>query len=174
MIRAFISIDPPEDVVNKIKEIQDSLPNFKGKKTEVENLHLTLKFLGNIDEKTLELVKQKLRKINFRKFEAEVDSLGVFSPKFIKIIWLHIKGPEKIQSEIDVSLSDLFEKEKRFMSHMTIARVKKIENKKNFLEQLKKIKIPKIKFIVENFKLKKSTPTEEKPIYETIESYSLK
>jgi 2'-5' RNA ligase len=174
MIRAFISIDPPKKILPQIKKIQDSLPEFKGKKTELENLHLTLKFLGNLNEKTLEIIKTRLKKLNLSKFEAEIDSLGVFSQNFVRIIWLHINGAEKIQSEIDNLLSDIFEKEERFMSHMTIARVKKVKNKKSFLDELKKIKIPKIKFNVESFSLKKSILTEKKPVYETIETYFLK
>ena len=49
-MRTFISIDMPEVVRSEIEKIQDVLPEFFGKKTERDNLHLTLKFLGEIDE----------------------------------------------------------------------------------------------------------------------------
>ncbi len=45
-MRCFISIDLPEKIIQEIKKIQEELPEFIGKKTETENLHLTLKFLG--------------------------------------------------------------------------------------------------------------------------------
>lgn len=172
-IRAFISIDMPKEIQKKIEEIQDSLPGFYGKKTEPNNLHLTIKFLSHIDEKKVEVVKEKLKEIKFSKFETIIDELGFFSEKFIRIIWLHLSNTSKLQKQIDDKLKDLFEREARFMSHLTIARVKKVRNKKRFLEDLKKIKFEKIKFLVNNFKLKSSTLTEKGPIYEDIEIYNL-
>ncbi len=172
-MRTFISIDIPQEVKNQIVKIQSQLPEFQGKKTEYENLHLTLKFLGEIDEKRIEEVKKKLGEIKFNKFEVEIDSIGVFSEKFVRIVWLHLDNCEKLQKEIDKGLEDLFEKEKRFMSHLTIARVKSVYDKKEFLEGLKEIKIPKIKFVIDNFGLKKSILIGKGPIYETLEKYNL-
>ncbi len=171
-MRVFISIDIPEKVKEEIKKIQDNLPEFLGKKTEVGKLHLTLKFLGEISEEEIKEIKKRLETINFEKFKAEINSMGVFSKEFLKIIWLDIKNCDELQREIDNILSDLFLKEKRFMSHLTIARVKNVENKKDFLEKLNQIKIPKINFIVENFKLKKSLLTNQGPDYQDIEIYS--
>jgi len=172
-MRVFISIDIPEKVKEEILKIQSQLPEFSGKKTERENLHLTLKFLGEIDDRKIEMVDAKLAEIKFNKFEVEIDSIGVFSEKFIRIVWLHMTDCEKLQTEIDEKLKDLFAKEKRFMSHLTIARVKNIRNKKDFLDKLEKIKIHKINFIVDNFRLKNSILTEEGPTYKTLEKYNL-
>ena len=172
-MRTFISIDMPEVVRSEIEKIQDVLPEFFGKKTERDNLHLTLKFLGEIDEEKVKEVKEKLSEIKFSKFEVEIDSMGIFSENFFRIIWLHLKNCNELQGEIDEKLKNLFEKERRFMSHLTIARVKKIKDKKRFLNELKKIKIPKIAFQVNEFKLKKSKLTPKGPIYETLDEYAL-
>ena len=59
------------------------------------------------------------------------------------------------------------------MSHLTISRVKNVENKKEFLENLGKIKIPEIKFQVDKFYLMKSELTNKAPRYEIIEEYGL-
>lgn len=173
-MRIFISIDIPESIKNKIKEIQEQLPDFSGKKTEPGNLHLTLKFFGEVDEEKLERIKRRLSEVRFEKFETEIDSIGIFSEKFIKIIWLHLINCDKLQKDIDEKLKDLSEPEKRFMGHLTIARVKSIKDRKLFLEQLKEIKIPKVKFLVDNFRLKESVLTEKGPVYETLEEYVLK
>lgn len=173
-MRTFIAIDIPEEIKEEIIKLQEQLPEFKGKFTERENLHLTLKFLGEVDEEKIEKIKSGLRGIKSKKFEVEIDSIGFFSEKFIRIIWLHITNCEKLQKEIDNSLGGLFEKEKRFMSHLTIVRVKTVRDKKNFINALNKIKIPSIKFKVSSFELKKSILTEEGPVYETVESYTLK
>jgi 2'-5' RNA ligase len=50
-------------------------------------------------------------------------------------------------------------------------RVKYLKNKNYFLGELKKIKLPLLKFRVDSFKLKKSTLTPEGPIYEILEEY---
>ena len=172
-MRTFISIDISEEVKQEIIKIQSQLPDFSGKKTESENLHLTLKFLGEIDKEKIEKIREKLKEIKFSRFETEIDSMGIFSEKFIRIIWLHLTNCNDLQKEIDERLKDLFEKEKRFMSHLTIARVKNVSNRKEFLKKLKEIKILKIKFIVKNFKLKKSILIPKGPTYETLEEYNL-
>jgi len=172
-MRCFISINIHEDVIEEIEKIQQKLPVFQGKKTELGNLHLTLKFLGEINEDKIEEVKEKLREIKVGKFESEIDSIGVFSEKFIKIIWLHLKGRSELQKTIDEKLKDLFEPEKRFMSHLTIARVKAIKDAKEFLNELKKIKFSKIKFQVDKFYLMKSELVNERPRYGVLEEYSL-
>jgi len=172
-MRIFISLEIPEEVKEEILRIQKEIPEFSGKKTEPENMHLTLKFLGDISEHEVEKVKSKLKEIKLEKFESEIVNLGVFNQNFIKIIWVHLDNCNKLQEEIDTKLEKLFKKEKRFMSHLTIARVKKVKDKKKFLQELDKIKIKNIKFSVSGFFLKKSILTKEKPIYETIEEYHL-
>lgn len=172
-MRTFICLEIPEEIKKIVKEIQEKLPEFFGKKTEEENLHLTLKFLGEIDENTLNKVEEKLSKVKFKKFKAKLGEVGVFDKNFVRIIWIKIENCDELQKEIDKNLSDLFEKEKRFMSHLTIARVKSIKNKEYFLSNLEKIKIPAKDFPVEKFYLKKSILTKEGPIYKNITNYSL-
>ena len=172
-MRAFISINISEEIRKEIKKIQDLLPEFFGKKTELQNLHLTLKFLGEIEEKTVEEIKEKLRKIKIEKFATEIDEIGVFSDEFIRIVWLHMEDCDNLQKQIDNALKNLFKPEKRFMSHLTIARVKGVKDKKRFLQELKKRKIEKIKFIVDKFYLMKSELTAEGPRYSVLEEYNL-
>ena len=90
MTRCFISINLPEEIRKEIKKIQEQLPEFKGKKTELENLHLTLKFLGEIDEVKIEEIKEKLKEIKIEKFETEIDEAGIFSERLNNS--LHIRG----------------------------------------------------------------------------------
>jgi RNA 2',3'-cyclic 3'-phosphodiesterase len=118
-----------------------------------------------------------LKEIKFDSFETEIDSIGFFdNRKSLRkqlIIWLHMTNCEKLQKEIDNQLIELFEKEKRFMSHLTIARIKEIKNDKKFFTELNKIKVSKMKFNIEHFNLKKSIVRRPGPIYENLETYRL-
>jgi 2'-5' RNA ligase len=172
--RCFIALKIPEKIKGKIQEIQKQIPNFKGKLTEAESLHLTLKFLGEITDDKIKLIRNLLDEIESRKFEAEISSIGFFDNKFQFIVWLFISNCEKIQNEIDEKLSQSFEKEKIFMSHLTIARIKSLDDKKLFINSLKKIKFDPIKFDVDSFCLMKSELSKEGPKYSIIEKYFLK
>ncbi|HEB47313.1 MAG TPA: RNA 2',3'-cyclic phosphodiesterase, partial [Candidatus Pacearchaeota archaeon] len=152
---------------------ESELREVIGKKTEPENLHLTLKFLGEIDKEKVVEVKEKLREVKFKEFETKIAYIGFFDNKKYGVVWIHLPNCEKIQEEVDEKLSSLFEKERRFMSHLTIARVKRIQNKAEFLRKLREIKFQKIRFVVKNFNLKKSTLMQEGPVYETLEEYGL-
>jgi len=133
-------------------------------------LHLTLKFLGWIDKDLATKIKKLLEEIRFKQFEIEMDSIGVFSDR---IIWLSAKNCEGLQREVDEKLQDLFEKENRFMGHLTIARIKQIDDKKEFRSRIKEIKIPKMKFEVKDFNLKESKLTRNGPIYSNLRVYDL-
>ena len=170
--RVFISIDIPDNLKKEIIKLQNSFPEFVGKKTESENLHLTLKFLGEIDEEKLEEVKEKLEEIELKEFETEIDSIGFFSPDLIRIIWLHLSTCEELQKKVDSVLEGLFAPEKRFMSHVTIARVKSVKDKNKFIKELKGIKPVRIKFMVKDFKLKRSVLKQNGPEYEDLEVYT--
>jgi len=176
-LRTFISIDFPSEIIREIARIQSIIDkqNFTGKLTELENLHITLKFLGEVDQKTLEKVKFSLRGIKFPILNLKLSQVGTFNYKGKpRIAWIKVTGNIfELQKKIDESLSDMFPKEDRFMSHLTIARIKYVKNKKDFIEYVSKIKNKQIKFTVNNFKLKSSELKPEGPVYTTLEKYHL-
>jgi len=176
--RTFICIDFPDNVIKEVARAQEILGNlkFSGKMTELENLHLTLKFLGEIDNDKLKEVEKRLLDINLEKFESRLNGIGTFSfhgnPR---IVWIKIggKGIFELQKRIDEHLADLFKPEERFMSHMTIARVKYVKDKIGFKEFINGIRLRDIKFRIDNFKLKESELREMGSIYRDLEVYQL-
>lgn len=175
--RVFISLDLSRECINEIKRIQLLLKKknlFVGKFTDPEHVHLTFKFLGEIDEKIVGKVKERLKEIKIKEFNAELGEIGIFSKKIIRIIWIKLNGKVfELQKEIDEKLSDLFKIEERFMSHITIARVKHIRDKKAFIEYIRSMKPKKIRFPIRNFYLMESELKPEGPIYREIEKYKL-
>jgi len=172
-MRVFISLEIPDDVKREIIRIQkevDKLGLIKGKFTEPENLHLTLKFLGNLSEAEVRAIREKLKNLRFNPFYIELKELGVFSENFIRIVWVGLYGKEvfELQKDVDKVLGDLFPKEHRFMSHVTIARPKYVEDRKMFLDELKKISLNKTHFLVDKIYLKESILTRQGADYNII------
>ncbi len=150
LTRTFICIDFSDEITKEIARIPPLLDKkFVGKFTELENLHLTLKFLGEISLEQINKVKTLLSNISFTNFQAHLEVLGTFSIKgHPKILWIKIAGRQiyDLQKQIDESLMQLFPKEERFMSHLTIARIKHIKDKVDFDHTLKNITVKKIMF----------------------------
>ncbi len=176
--RSFIALELPGEVINEIARIQKLIEKenlFKGKFTTTDNLHLTLKFLGEIDDERLETVKKRLESVKIEKSKAELGGAGVFSKDNIKIIWIKLNGQGvlELQNKIDEVLKDLFSPEQRFMSHITIARVKSVDNKQELLGFLEKITPKKLPFETDRFFLKKSELHSAGPVYNNIREYIL-
>ena len=178
LIRCFIALELPREAIDYLEEIQALIKKknlFFGKFTEPENLHLTLKFLGEIPEDKIKLVNEKLKELKNKEFEAGLGELGFFSEHSFRVVWAKLVGKPiwDLQLAIDEKLKDIFPKEERFMSHITLARIKKVIDRKIFLDYVKNMKIKPIKFKVKEFILKKSELKPEGPIYTDIERYKL-
>jgi 2'-5' RNA ligase len=169
-MRLFIAIEF-EDAADYLKQIQEQLPDAKA--TFPKQFHLTLKFLGEVEEDKVEEIKNKLSKVKFEPFAAKLGEIGVFpSESFIRVVWVGVEDGEKIiqlQQEIENTLTE-FKQDKRFHPHITLARIKFIEEekKKEFVEALKNIKVGQKESEIKNFKLIKSTLTPESPVYEDL------
>lgn len=177
MTRLFIAIDLPEEIKKYLFELQNNIKsnNAKIKFVHKKNLHLTLKFLGNIEN--IEKIKEKLSEIKSRKFSLSISNLSEFpNIKSPRVIWLGIEKEEKLfelQRKIDEITLESSNQPVEYTSHLTIGRIKSIKNKLEFSKLLEKIQIQKLNFKVEKFSLYKSTLTKEGPRYAILESYKL-
>ncbi|MCK4902419.1 MAG: RNA 2',3'-cyclic phosphodiesterase, partial [Thermoplasmatales archaeon] len=166
--RGFIAIDIESfpKLVQFENEIRNSGANVK--LVEPENIHITLKFLGETDEKHTDRIEEIIKDAvkDSDSFEIKLKGAGVFpNQNYIKVMWIGIENGEqigKIASKIDEKISELgFEKERRrFSAHLTIARVKSAKNKEKLLELIEKyrdIEFGSLK--VDTIKLKKSELT---------------
>jgi len=90
-----------------------------------------------------------------------------------RILWINLISEEieKLHKIIDKKLGDFFSHETRFHNHITIARIKHIENKQKLQTAIEKIPIEKKQFKINSFHFKKSTLTPNGPIYETLEEF---
>jgi len=174
-MRLFVALDFDE-LKDYFIGLQEQLPK-DAKLTLTKTYHLTLKFLGEIPENNIEKVKEQLKKIEFEKFSVNLENIGVFpNENYMRVAWIGINPKEKVielQKSIEDSLIEFnFKKDFKFHPHITLARVKFVKNKPNFVDSLKKIKVDKNKkLMVKNFKLIKSALTPEGPVYEDLEIF---
>lgn len=169
-MRLFIGIDIPEDIKEQIVKIYRFVKS-NGKFVEYENLHITLLFLGEINDNKLQEIKSKMDNIEYNKFEISLKGLNTFGDRilFIEIL----KNKEKL-IELANIVQKIFNVYEDYYPHITIQRIKYINNNKDFLEFLNKYRDYEFgEFIVDKIYLKKSTLTNRGPIYENIYSKDL-
>jgi 2'-5' RNA ligase len=133
-LRSFIAIDLPLPVQLGLDQVINQLKSPKMKAVRwvpVKGIHLTLKFLGNVQAENLPALTDVLNIAagSFHQFEFQVSKVGVF-PNLRKprIIWVGIQSPQDLfdlQKAIDLSTRPLgYPREDRpFSPHLTVGRI---------------------------------------------------
>ncbi|MFO7657283.1 MAG: RNA 2',3'-cyclic phosphodiesterase [Bacteroidales bacterium] len=152
MKRTFIAIDIPPSIAIKecIGSFSKALENERIKWLDSENLHLTLKFLGETKEPILQAINDTLAKIAAAQpaFDIIIKHTGIFKNLATPtVIWLGVeRSPalETLHSAIDGQMKKLgfLPESRKYSPHLTIGRVKKIKEKSK-LQQLLQEKSPK-------------------------------
>ena len=180
--RGFIAIDinVTPNILKFLKDITNS--NADVKLVEPQNIHITLKFLGDVPEDKINDIEQimKYSVKEIEPFTIKLSETGVFpNQNYIRVVWIGIKNAETIETisrSIDERLSQLgFKKEKRgFSAHLTIGRVKTAKNKQLLLKAIEDYKDFEFSTQdVNSIKLKKSDLTSKGPIYTTLKEVKL-
>ncbi len=183
VVRAFLAIDLDDDLKPKINKI---IREFKKidtriKYVELNNLHLTLKFFGDIDTNGLELLENAIGNVvnDFEPFKINIKGCGAFpNNNHIKVIWVGIDNDgiiKELHDKLDKEFTRLgFDKDKKFSTHLTIGRMKSAKNKsqvKTVIEEFNEFEIGEM--MVDRITLKKSTLTPSGPIYDNIYEFEL-
>ncbi|MGA3020769.1 MAG: RNA 2',3'-cyclic phosphodiesterase [Candidatus Micrarchaeales archaeon] len=178
-MRAFIAIEVPDEIKNRVETLQKELQSSGIILVKKEAMHLTLQFLGEINAEEVELVKSAIEKASRAPFRINLSGISYFSPDFIKVIFVAVREGTAELNELYTKLADaLTEREIRFereeyMPHLTIARVKHVGDRKNLIDEINKHSSLEFgSFEAKSIFLKKSTLTPNGPIYENL--YELK
>lgn len=179
MVRCFVAVECSNpEVVKGIRHVQGVLESTGAdmKSVESENIHLTLKFLGEIEQQSVDDVAEIVRGISFAPFRFKVEEVGVFpNTSRPSTIWAGItEGVSDlimVFEMLDEKLSKLgFERERRrYQPHLTICRVRSGKNKEQLAEEL--LRLGDYEFgevSVDRVSLKKSVLTSSGPIYTTL------
>ncbi len=172
--RVFIAIDLDDSLKEPIIRVQRELlqAGVDMKPVEPENLHITLRFVGEISKDLVEELKKRLLNVKFPTFEVKFRGIGAFpSVENPRVLWIGVeRNYEKLVElhEIIMKLTgDIGERDDReFKPHLTIGRVKGLRNKSRYLEVVKKYEGYDFgSQVVDRIKLKRSVLTPRGPIY---------
>ncbi len=178
-VRSFIAFDiENKTVLDRIAEVQRALIKTGAdlKLVEPVNIHITLRFLGNISLNIVEKVFEVMKRVQFKPFDVRIQGVGVFpNTRFPRVLWagitegsLQLRG---IFSQLEPSLEGLglAPDRKGFSPHLTIARIKSGRNKAELLRFLEKnVKYDFGIVKAECLRLKRSELTPKGPIYSTL------
>jgi 2'-5' RNA ligase len=180
--RGFIAVEINsfQKIIEFENEIKKSGANVK--LVEPKNIHITLKFLGDIEVNLIESIEDIIKKSveSLKPFRIKLIGSGAFpNQNYIRVIWIGIENSSELKiiaKKINEEITKLgFEKEKRmFSAHLTIARVKSARQKEKIIQILEKYKdIEFGQLLVESIKLKKSDLTPKGPIYTTLKEIKI-
>ncbi|HDR74300.1 MAG TPA: RNA 2',3'-cyclic phosphodiesterase [Methanoculleus sp.] len=174
MTRVFVAIDLPDAIRERIAKTQTVLAQSGARLTFVapRNMHITLKFIGEVDDETLNEIRTALEGVSADPFEIAVRGVGANNLRRPRVVWSNIEDAGKtggLNSAIEDALAPLgIEREKRaYTAHITIARVRQFDP--SLLGAMEQVAATDFgSFRADRHVLKRSTLTKQGPIYEDI------
>ncbi len=180
LVRTFIAVDIDDNnVLSKLAEVRDYLVGTKAdlKPVATENIHVTLRFIGEIPmTKVQEICDALTSTLKFKPFTIKIEGLGVFpNIRRPRVIWAGVsRGTEEL-----VKLHDIIEKtlrslgippvREKFVPHVTLARVKSSKNLQSLIKAIEQFMNTEFgELVVNKVKVKRSILTRSGPIYNDI------
>lgn len=178
-VRSFVAFDmDSESVLKRLTEVQGLLVGSGAdlKVVEPKNIHITVRFLGNVTVNSVEEIFEAMKKVQFVPFDVKVCGVGAFPDvRYPRVVWAGItEGADKLRgifSQLEPHLRSLgFAPDpKGFSPHLTIARVRSGRNK----AELAKLISENVNYEFGTvraacLRLKKSDLTPKGPIYSTL------
>lgn len=171
-MRLFIACEAIGKVHDELVELQKKLPETR--MTFPKHFHLTLKFLGDVSKEKADEVKHRLEKIEFFPFDLCLQPLEVFDPNNVRVVWAGLKPEDPLialQQNVDKVLLDLFPPNDKFKPHLTIARVKALTNREEFIKQVQSLDVNDLCFTINKFYLIESKLTPRGAEYDILRTY---
>ncbi|HAY86022.1 MAG TPA: RNA 2',3'-cyclic phosphodiesterase [Chloroflexi bacterium] len=159
VIRSFIAVDLPntlnQSLVQASQQLQELLVDLPVRWVPVENIHLTLKFLGDVSEKNISMIQSILytEAANHHQFEISVGGFGVF-PNLSRprVLWVGVEAPDELinlQRRIDMETARLgyTPDQREFNPHLTFGRVSRNASSKQVRKISTQLRNHRISFL---------------------------
>ena len=175
-MRLFLAMDLPKEIKDYLFALESKVKEAKITWVSKKNLHITLKFFGEISEKDLPKLKDQM-KIIHSPLKLSLGQIGFFpNSNNPTVVWVSVEPEEaviELQQKIDAQLLSSFSGEQKFQAHLTLGRIKSIRRKEDFNNSIKSLNIESIPFVITSYQLMKSELTKNGPHYEILENVSL-
>jgi 2'-5' RNA ligase len=176
-LRLFAALTLPDGVVARINMMCSGIPGARW--VEPENLHITLRFIGEVDEPTAEEINFNLSHIEAPAFDLELHGLNTFGQGYkAHSLWIGVSptpGLVHLQQKVDSAVlrAGQAPEGRKFTPHVTIARLTKPEvgRLQSFIEGNNLFKAGP--FTVDQFTLFESQTGKGGPVYTALEDYAL-
>ena len=185
MIRSFIAIEIPNLIRSQIADLQRDLRGINSNVRWVNsgNIHVTLKFLGDIQESLVPQIGDVLDEISSRthQFKITIQNTGFFpNSRRPRVLWVGVNDEDNqlktLFNQIEIGLRPLgFSKEKRgFTPHLTIGRVKSPKGIEAVISEMQSLGFPAKSFEAKDVLLIKSTLKSTGSVYEPLGRFKFK
>lgn len=164
-MRLFIAIEIPADLKTALGKLQVDIPGARW--VAAEQIHLTMAFLGEVEESVVELLKSELARIQIPQFTLCLSGIGCFPGRHRpRVLWVGVE-PHPHLTELAATVRSAVlacgipQEDRPFSPHITLARLKlsSSEQLEAFLERNKNVKYKP--FSVETFVLYQSKLTQQ-------------
>ncbi len=183
-MRLFIALELPAEIKNYLEQIISDLKKSDAgvKWVKPEQIHLTVKFLGETDSNKVSEIINSLNTVSakHKKMHVSLSKLGVF-PNLVrpKVIWVGLEGEignlaifaEEIENDLEKIGSK--RENRKFKAHLTLGRVKSERGIFELSDLISSYTLKKMQFDFEKLLLFKSVLTPEGPIYSVISQVKL-
>jgi len=182
MIRLFVALNIPDDALSKVlEECYRAVENpYRFKWETKEKIHLTLKFIGEVEESLVEKISEELEFVkNFSSFSCSVSRFGFFfRNREPKILWSDVqtdKPLKPIVMELDRRMQKfgIGADKREFKPHLTLLRIKQDVSEK-FIQRIKTYIFEKITFTASSINLVQSRLSKEGATYTDLKTFELK
>jgi RNA 2',3'-cyclic 3'-phosphodiesterase len=186
-VRAFIAVDPSDEVLRHLAEtirvLEKKTSGFRWVRPDA--VHLTLRFLGEVEENVIDEIDTRLRQLvpSFAPIPLKASGLGFFpGPEKPRIVWAGLEGDvghlADLQRRVDQAVSDLpvhEERDRGFTPHLTLARIPNFRGASGISAVLQAAPEASFgEFVVDRLFLYKSRLTPEGARYTKLKEYPLR
>jgi 2'-5' RNA ligase len=177
MIRLFVAIDIPENIQKEVQGMGRAIP--KARPVPADQLHLTLKFIGEVEGSSFLDIRESLKEIVHPKLLLALKGVGTFPPRGTpRILWAGVEptaGIAALRNTIEKTLNavGIPREKKKYTPHLTLARLNNcpIRHLQNYLAGNAFLQTPD--FTVDNFHLYSSQLTPKGALHTLQSSYPL-
>jgi 2'-5' RNA ligase len=177
MLRLFVGIELPPALRLRLSLLCTGLPGARW--VDPGNLHLTLRFIGEVDEGMASDIDAVLARIRAPRFEVTLAGAGSFGGERPRLVWIGIEDNKplfELQERVEAALrrAGVPPNTRRYSPHVTLARLKQpdLARVQGFLAANALFRAPPVP--VERFSLIASYPTKSGAIYEDQADYPLR